>query len=332
MLRKTLTSLAALAAAGLVLAGCASGSTSGGAEETTAPEESSAPEELIPITVGLLKIAPSAAVQLGIDEGIFEKNGLDVSVQFGQGGAALLPAVSSGSIQFAVGNPLSVLVASSQGLGMSIVSGYSNVDVPEDAPPSGVTVMADSGISSWKDLEGKTVAINAVNTQGDLTIRAEVDADGGDSSLVTFTEIPFPDQLAQLEQGRIDATWTPEPFLSAAAASEGTAFLGDPLRYIPGLYTMVGFTSTAYAEENPEVVEAFIAAIEESTALAMSDEAAYRAAIATFTGMDAGMVDTINLENLSGDLDRGIIEELSALALEYEFLETEPDLDTVIWE
>ncbi len=107
-------------------------------------------------------------------------------------------------------------------------------------------------------------------------------------------------------------------------------WLGDPLTIIPDLYTMVTFTSTAYADANPEVVDAFAAAITESTELAMTDEAAYRASIVEFTGMPADVVENIRLEKLSGTLDRSIIEELSALALKYKFIENEPDLDAVI--
>ncbi|HET8926852.1 MAG TPA: ABC transporter substrate-binding protein, partial [Microbacterium sp.] len=125
MMRKRLIGIAAFAAAAaLTLTACSSGTLSG--DETKAPE-TDGPTELTKVTVGLLPIAPAAAVQLGIDEGIFEKHGLEIAVETGQGGAALLPAVSSGTIEFAVGNPQSVLVAASQGLPMNIIAGYSAI-------------------------------------------------------------------------------------------------------------------------------------------------------------------------------------------------------------
>ncbi|MGI8393245.1 ABC transporter substrate-binding protein [Leucobacter sp. W1038] len=331
MKKLRLSALAALtAAAALVLTACSGGTLDGGTTETSEP----ASGELTKVVVGVLPIAPAAAVQLGIDEGIFEKHGLDVELQLGDGGAALLPAVSSGSMQFAVGNPLSVLTAASQGLDMRIVSGYSRNNEtpsdPEELAPSGITVLADSGITRWKDLEGKTVAINALNTQGDLGTKAMVEADGGDPNLVKFIEIAFPDQLAQLEQGNIDASWTPEPFISKARATEGIEFLGDPLRAIPGLYTMVTFTSGDYADKNPEIVKAFRDAIMETAEAAMGDTDAFRAAVVAHTGMDAAVVETINLEFISGDLDPKVIEELSATALDFGFIESQPDLSTVI--
>lgn len=328
MRTRRMTAVAAIAAAGLLLTACGGGSLSG---ETAAPEGEATSGELIPVTVGLLPIAAAAAVQMGIDEGVFEEEGLDVTVQIGQGGAALLPAVSSGEIQFAVGNPLSVLVAASQGLEMSIIAGYSSVDVPADKLPTGVIVKEDAGITTWKDLEGKKVAVNAFNTQGDLSIMGSVEGDGGDPTKVEFTEIAFPDQLAQLEQGNIDAAWVPEPFVGKALSTDGLVLLGEPMgNVIPGLSSMVTFTSTKYAEENPDIVKKFRAGIEKSTQMAMDDTDAYREVIVSYTGMDAAVVEKINLEKLSGDLDPSIIEDLTALALKYGFLQQEPDLKKVL--
>lgn len=160
----------AIAAAGLLLASCSSGSPSGGgADDGTADGGG----DLTPITVGLLSIAPSAAVHYGVEEGIFEEHGLDVTIETAQGGAAMLPAVSTGQYDFGVGNPLSVLTAASQGVDMRIVSGYSfSLEEGEDA--NAVVTLADSGIESWSDLEGKTVATNTIKTQGDLTINEAV--------------------------------------------------------------------------------------------------------------------------------------------------------------
>lgn len=325
MRKPRLTALAALAAASLMLAGCSSGNLSG---ESTAPSDDAGSGELIPVTVGLLQIAPHAAMQLAIDEGIFEEHGLDVTIQLGQGGAALLPAVSSGSIQFAVGNPLSVLVAASQGLEMRIVAGYSYQE--EGLPASGLVVRSDSGITTWKDLEGKTVAVNAVNTLGDLGTKGLVEKDGGDPDAVQFTEIAFPDQLAQLEQGNIDAAWIPEPFISAALATEGMEYLGNTFDVIPGLYSTVTFTSASYADANPEVVKAFAEGVADATAFAMENDDLNREAIVAYTGMPAEVVGDLQLEVLTGDLDRNILEELSALALKFGFLQSEPNLDEII--
>lgn len=330
MRRTRLIALTALTAAGLALAACSSG---GDPAEGVGGETAPAPGavEPIPVTVGVVQVAPSAGVQLGIDEGIFAEHGLELTVQPAAGGAALLPAVTTGSVQFAIGNPLTVLVAAAQGLELKIISNFSDVADTEDAPTTGLVVRDDADIQSWADLEGKAVATNLLNNIGDLMIKAAVEKDGGNPDAVSFTEIAFPDQPAQLEQGHLVAGLLPEPFLNQAIATDGISFLGNPYSYVmPAMPTMVAFTSAEYAEQNPEIVDAFRAAIDESTALAMADEQLYRAAIVAFTGIPAEVVAEFNLDNLTAELDPALIEELTALGLRFGQLPAEPDLDSLL--
>src|SRR5918995_4275762 len=120
--------LAATALTAMALTGCGSGSLSSpsGASTGTAGSSAAAGGDLTKITVGVLSIAPSVALQYGIDEGIFAEHGLNVELQTGQGGAAMLPAVSTGTMNFSIGNPLSVMLAVNKGLDMKIVTGFSN--------------------------------------------------------------------------------------------------------------------------------------------------------------------------------------------------------------
>lgn len=321
--------IGALAATGLLLASCSSGSPSGGTPSESAGGGS---EELTPITVGLLTIAPSAAVEYGIQNGIFEEHGLDVETSIAQGGAAMLPAVSTGQIDFGVGNPLSVLTAASQGIDVRITSGYS-FSLEEGDDINAVVAKADSGITTWADLEGKTVSVNAVNTQGDLTIKDSVAKDGGDPDAVNFSEIAFPDALAQLDAGNVDAVWIPEPFLGGALTQpEEYTVVGYPNQNsLPGLPTMVTFASGAVVEDT-ETLEKWRSAITDVLETVNGDPEGFAAVIAEFTGMPEATALELRLERLSGELDPQVITDLSALAAEYGFIESEPDIDVVIAE
>ncbi|GAA3654028.1 ABC transporter substrate-binding protein [Microbacterium marinilacus] len=330
MSRTRIFSAAALATVGVLsLAACSSGSPSGPAETETAPAAEGG-GDLTPITVGLLAIAPAAAVQYGIDEGIFEEHGLDVTVQMAQGGAAMLPAVSTGQYDFGVGNPLSVLTAASQGVDVRIASGYS-FSLAEGDDINAVVARAGEGIESWSDLEGKKVSVNAVKTQGDLTIDEAVEQDGGDPSAVEYIEVAFPDALAQLDGGNVDAVWIPEPFLSAALADPDTyTVVGHPNQEtIPGLPTMVTFTSGAVGED-AELLEAWRGAVSETLAAATEDREGFGQTISEFTGMPEAAAADLRLERLDAELDPQLIADLSDLAQKFEFLTSAPDLETVI--
>src|SRR5690606_23518384 len=125
-----------------------------------------------------------AALMLGIEEGIFEKHNLEVDLTTGQGGAAILPAVAQGQINFAIGQPLPIILAASKGIDVKIVGNYS-ASYAEGDDINGVAAI-DESIVSPKDLEGKRVAVNTVQAAGDLTIREAVEKDGGDPTKVEW--------------------------------------------------------------------------------------------------------------------------------------------------
>src|SRR5690625_3810155 len=117
MHKKFLTGLATAAAAALALTACGGG---GGNEEASGD---GGEQEMRDVTIGVLSIAPSVGVAYGIEHGIFEEHGFDVNYEISSAGAAMLPAVSAGQLDFGVGNPLSVTTAVDQGLEMKIVAG-----------------------------------------------------------------------------------------------------------------------------------------------------------------------------------------------------------------
>lgn len=311
-------------AAALLLTGCGSGSPSGSTSNTSA-----AGGGVRNISVGVIPIAPSAAVQLGIDEGIFAKHKLEVELQSGQGGAAMLPAVSTGTMNFSVGNPLSVLLAKSKGLDMKIVSGYSN-SLATGNDINGVVARADSGIASARDLVGKKVAVNTINAQGDLTIKEVVSKQGGDPGAVQFLELPFQDMAAQLAQGNVDAVWVPEPFLSKLLAEGNKLVTYNNQAALPGLPTMVTFTSGTYAEKNPQVVSDFRAAMTETLALAQSNPDKVRALLPAFMKMPEAVAKDLRLENFDGKLDEPVLGELGGLMAKYGIVPEAPDVSGTI--
>jgi NitT/TauT family transport system substrate-binding protein len=286
--------------------------------------------ELRPLTIGIIPIAPSAAMQLGVDEGIFEKHGLDVTLETAQGGAAMLPAVSGGSMNIGVGNPLSVILAKDQGLEMQILSGYSS-SLPEGEDITGVAANKDAGIGSWADLAGRTVAVNTVNGQGDLTIKEAVSRAGGDPEAVNFVEMPFQDMPAQLDRGEIDAAWVPEPFLTQLVDGESTELVGyNYQETVPGLDTMVTFSSQKFVEENPEVVEDYEAAVAEALEFAQQNPERVQETIVSLLNMPEEVAGELRLEEFDAETDREELEQLSELMVKYGVVENEPDLDEII--
>ena len=111
------------------------------------------------------------------------------------------------------GIPLQML-ASSEVEGTSMADNWQNI-----------LVRGNSSIRTPRDLEGKTVAVNALKGVGEIMIRAAFEKLGMSSSAARLTAIPFPQMRAALNNGQVDAVWTPEPFLSQIISDGGRSVM-----------------------------------------------------------------------------------------------------------
>ncbi|MGC5617216.1 ABC transporter substrate-binding protein [Georgenia sp. Z1491] len=317
---RTISTAALAGATLLVLAAC------GGDDDGDGGTSDSGEGELTPITLGALPIVPTAGLQYGIDEGIFEEHGFEVTLETGQGGAALIPGLVSGDIDFATSNPLSVMVAQSTGLAIQVTSGF--VHAREEGDDiTGVYAMPDSGIAAPADLSGRTVAVNNLNTQGDVTIREMVRQDGGDPDAIEFVEIGFPDMPAALDAGNIDAAWVAEPF-GTILLGEGAELVGYNYQLVaPGLQTMVVI---AAEDQDEQLVEDFHVALEEVLTTAQEDEEGVRAVLPTLLEMDPELADQVLIEEFDTQLDPEPLQILADLAWEGGVVESEIDVEEFI--
>lgn len=317
--------LPVLAMAGaLTLAACGEGDPSSTA---SGGDGGSTAEGLTEVTVGTLPILPTAVIELGIDQGIFEDEGLALDVETGQGGAALLPAVMSGSMDFATGNPISLLQARDQGLDVRVVSSYT-YDTADGV--HAVLALKDSGIESAKDLEGKTVAINTLKSMGDLTIMEAVAQDGGDPSKVTFVEMPYPNMEQALDRGDVDAVWTPEPFMTIIRDGIGSVVTYPGVESVEGHPTMMFFSSGSFIESEPETVEAMSTAINAAMDYATEHPDEVRAKAVEALGLDEALADKVVLEEFGGPVRTDVVKAFGELMNKYELLENPADVDGLL--
>ncbi|MEA2457004.1 MAG: NitT/TauT family transport system substrate-binding protein [Thermoleophilaceae bacterium] len=216
---------------------------------------------------------PSAFLEYGVHKGYFRKRDLDVKVQPSQGGATVVPAVVSGDVDIGGSNLVSVLLARDKDIPVKIVAPGTFV-AKDDF--SAIVVAKDSDIRQPKDLEGKTLAVNTLKNVAEVTARASLDKQGVDTSKIKLTEVDFPDMTAAVEQGRVDAAFAIEPFVSQAAAA-GNRIVDRP--YVgtkPGLQIGCYFASEQYLAENEDVVKRFRAGVAETAKAIAVDPGAFR--------------------------------------------------------
>jgi NitT/TauT family transport system substrate-binding protein len=295
--------------------------------ETTAGDagDESGSEPLdVELRLGSLKIANSAPQV--IDPSLFEDRGITLDVEYATSGAAIVPGVVGGSYDIGYGSVVSVVQSIAQGLPIRIIAN-GDISVGE------LVVLADSGIEDAADLEGKTIATNAVKSTVDLETMVLVADRGGDPSTLEFVEVPFPAQLAALDSGTVDAVVLPEPFLSQAKADPKYKSLFSIFDVEPQDLTNCYFASVSFLEENPEAAEQFAEAISEANLLASGDEEAARAAVAAVTGAPPEAVAGIQLPNwLGGPTDAEAVSVTVDRMAEHELVEDAPSVDEIVWQ
>ena len=297
-----------------------------GDDATAGTEE----EELTPITVGILPIADLAPLYHGIESGYFEEEGLDVTTEVGQGGAALVPAVLNDDYQFAFGNYVSLMLARQNGVEVQIVTNVVNGADTADRGTNALLVAPDRGIESVEDLAGKRFAVTTLNNVAEVNIRTTLREAGVDDADISFVELPFPEMNAAVEAGDVDVAWQAEPFVTLGEAA-GLVNIADPMYSTTPSMPLAGmFASQAWIDENPELVEAFDRAMRRSLEDG-SDEEAMRASIEANTQTPPDVVGDLALANWQPELDKEKLALVAGLAVDYGLLDGEPDLDELVW-
>ena len=315
-IRRTAALVAALGLT-FTLAACGGGGDAASSDDA---------DQMTTLNLGTLPIAASTAINVGIEQGIFEKHGLDIQIDSGQGGAATLPAVTTGDIDLAVGNPLTVLLADTQGLDVQLVAGYSNSRA-EAPDTTAIVVPEDSQIQDAADLADATVAVNTLTSGGDLNTMEAVAQAGGDPQAIDFVEVAFQDTIPQVEQGNVDAGWLVEPFLSQALANGHRVASWLYLESIPGGQpTMIVYGSDKFVEDNPEVVENFRTALDETLQMVQEDPNLVRDLLPELMNMPAEVAENLELDDFDAELDVEGIQSIADLMVTHGFTEQEPDV------
>lgn len=221
-------------------------------------------------------------------KGFFAQQGLTVDTTPVAGGAVGIPALLAGHIQIASSNIVSIILAASQGLDVLIVGGG---DTTSGAPPdpAGLVVPANGApVKTGKDLENKRVAVNARNNILWLYAREWVAKTGGDPSKVNFIEVPFPQMVDAVKNGRVDAAMLVEPFLSGAVKSGTVSVVAWPFNAASPQIPIAEFVTTkSYAKANPKIIDSFVRGLNQgvdwATANKTSDE--FFKIVAGYTGV-----------------------------------------------
>jgi len=224
-----------------------------------------------------LPAGDKAAIYLGVEQGLFAAEGIEVEIASARGGSDVVTKLATASADFGTAGLASVLQARAQG----------EVPVVAVAPiynkqPDAFFTTAGSGITSFKDIVGKTVAtptFSASNVVWPLLL----ERNGIAADSVTLLKLD-PGALApMLATGKVDATinWIPlaPGFKRALAEADKTLVVLPWSDYGFEGYGLSLVASQRFVQSHPDVAKRFVKAYLQANAQAIADPAAAAAAL-----------------------------------------------------
>jgi NitT/TauT family transport system substrate-binding protein len=174
------------------------------------------------------------------------------------------------------------------------------------------------------------VAVNVLSGGTVAAANAGIEAAGGDPSKIKYVEVPSPQQVDAVEKGTVDAAVALEPFVTLGL-DKGMHLIQRPqVAGVAGMPSVAVATSAKYAQEHPDVVRHFVAAVAEANRYANANLDKTRA-ISTYTGLDAALLARINLPMWSDDpTEWDNLDAFVELLVKQGILSKEPDLAAAI--
>jgi NitT/TauT family transport system substrate-binding protein len=315
-MRRFIVGMAVTALLGAV-AGCGADSPGGG---TT-----SGSGDVTQVKVGVIPILDVAPIYLGKQKGFFSSRKIELTMESGQGGAAIVPGVLSGQFQFGFSNMTSLLVAQTRNVPIKVVTNGVASTGKSGADFSGVAVKADSPIKAATDLAGKKIAVNTLKNIGDTTVRQSVRKAGGDPSGIQFVEMPFANMPAAVAAGQVDAAWVVEPSLSEILNTGGRVVAWNYVDAAPDLTVAAYFTSAKLLTDNADLVKRFTEAMNESLTYASAHPEEVRDVLGTYTKISPEVRAKLTLPTWPAEINRASVDTLAKLGQQDGIFTTAPD-------
>lgn len=286
--------------------------------------------------------APFGAVpgiKTAIEEGLFEREGIEVEIVTLSGGPNILAATVGGSLEVGYADLFAWVGARENGFDLTFLqpaNGRGNSDYIIAGP--------NSGIETPADLVGKKVG-TAAHAQSRLRVGLYLERFGVDPASVEYVIINQRETVgAALASGQIDASIAADPNVAQWEQEYGVKPLeGRPWEQIPERTSTAGFFATAqWTEANPELAERFVRAARAGAQTYNAYSAEQKAQISLkYDGVDLfelekevpGVIERMNDSNAaqSGPADVEAIREWLEIAHERGIIAEVIDVEPLLY-
>jgi NitT/TauT family transport system substrate-binding protein len=302
-LLRALSAAAAVTAVTAVAAGCSSSSSGGTGGEVNSNGTSSntmsvmhgmsfgAPEKTT-VNVGVVPAMDSAGFFVALHDGLFAQEGLNIKYTPATSSDTVINQQASGQFDITAGNYVSYI--------QHQIYNHQQLEIVAEASimqqgAQVILTMPHSGIKTLSQLQGHMLGVNAPSNIDYLLDESTLAENGIGSNKVSFPSqpIPFPEMGSFLASGRIAAATMPEPFASETEQQYGAVTVEDLNQGATQDFPIEGYVVTKqWAQQNPNTLHRFLAALETGQAIADTDRPAVEQAFEDLSGPMNGQVSS----------------------------------------
>jgi len=279
-------------------------------------------KDLQPLKVSYLPIIDLLQFYVGMEKGFFEAEGLKVEGQAVPGGAVSQTLVESGSVDLGWTAVVPLSQAYVKGFDFAFIApgGFND---RSNRSTVAIAVKKDSPIQSVKDVAGKKIAVNGIQSVNHLSVLTIADFHGVDLKSLKFIEVNFPMQPAAIREGAVDAASLNQPFLTISQAE------GITRELYPGFFPpeiaeryMISswFVKRSSLEKNKEKIGRFLKAIYKATDYINKNPDQMPDIIAKNTKLDVNLLKKMTLPKFFTKVYRKDIQFQIDLCTKYGFI------------
>jgi len=287
--------------------------------------------ELTTVVMGYVPASIFAPIFVAKEKGYYAELGVDLQLEPLPGGSDMVVLTANGDFDMGIGGVGPAFWNAIQlGLPLKVVAPGHQEGSPVATPLMISKAACESGaITSVADLKGKKVSVNARGAT-EFWLSQALATGGLTLDDIDLQTLPFPDAVAALESGAIDAAMIGEPLASKAEA-DGIAIRLVPDFAVQDIQPTMVFANSDFLTENPDAATAVIAgylrAAREMMAGGFGDPAIL-AIIEQYTKVPAAMIaasvkpvysqdGAIDIDSLTllqqFFMDRGVLEYTEAV-------------------
>jgi NitT/TauT family transport system substrate-binding protein len=278
------------------------------------------------LRIGVLPISESLPVVVADKQGFFQAEGLTVDLVKFDSGAVAVPVLQSGRLDIVFSNTVATLQAIEQGLDATVLMPGAVVR-PEPPDSTTALIVRKGEIKSPKDLEGKRIAVNVINSSAWLHAVAALEKRGVDHTKVRFVEVPFPQMNDTLLRGQVDAIGQAEPFRTPLIETGKVEIVSwTYVETAPNTLITEYIALTPWVEKNRDPAAKFVRAVRKAVDFIATNETYARDINQQFTNLNPALKEKVVLPRFGTTVEPEALTRVMEMMRTYGLLKAPIDI------